>query len=102
MLLISSTLKKINIYPAYISKQNSNHEKNYSFNETKPKRIALSCIKKFIWLQRGIRWKHADYLYVLNCKEKSNLNIIKKVFQKKNVCSIVIPSDDTKIIKFNQ
>ena len=27
---------------------------------------------------------------------------LKKVFQKKNVCSAVIPSDDTKIIKFSQ
>ena len=39
--------KKEKIYPAYVSKHNSNLEKRgYSFNGSKRKRMALSCIKK--------------------------------------------------------
>ena len=36
-------LKKFNMYPAWSSKQNLNHEKRHSFNDSKRRRIALHC-----------------------------------------------------------
>ena len=38
--------EKEKISPAYISKHNSNHEKSYSFNDSKRRRTALSCSEK--------------------------------------------------------
>ena len=51
LILMSYKLK--NEY-AYISKQNENHEKNHSFNDSKLQRMALSCSKKLSALLRGI------------------------------------------------
>ena len=36
----------MNIYPAYISKHNSGHLKNHTFDDTKRRRMLLSCVKK--------------------------------------------------------
>ena len=42
-------LKKKKIYPAYVSKHNSNHKKTtYSFNDSEWKRMTLFCCKKTI------------------------------------------------------
>ena len=50
-IIVSNVLyaKKGKIYPAYVSKHNSNREKRgYSFIDSKLKRMALSCSKKTI------------------------------------------------------
>ena len=42
-------MKNEKIYPAYVSKNNSNREKsNYCFNNSKQRKMALSCSKKII------------------------------------------------------
>ena len=50
--------------------------------------------------------KHVEYVYGLNCldsfRRKSKLESHKKICENKNVCSIEMPSEDTKISKFNQ
>ena len=52
----------------YILKHNSNGEKQiHSFNESKRKRMELSCIKKLSVLLRKITSKHNAGFYCLNC-----------------------------------
>ena len=47
--------KKENIYPAYVSKRNSNCEKQAVFlNDSKRRKMAISCSKKLSALLRGI------------------------------------------------
>ena len=42
-------MKNEKIYPASVSKNNSNREKsNYCFNNSKQRKMALSCSKKII------------------------------------------------------
>ena len=47
-----------------------------------------------------------DGLYCLNClhsfKTKNKLESHKKVYENKDFCNDVMPSEDTKILKFNQ
>ena len=59
--------KKEKIYPAYISKNNSNPEKQViRFNDSKWRRMALSCSKKLSVLLRGITSKHHGHFYCLH------------------------------------
>ena len=97
----------MNIYPAYISKDNLNHE-NQIILLLIPngKRIAISTIKKLSVLLRGITSKHNGDFYCLNClhsfRIKKNLESHKTLRKKKDFCRIVMPSEDTQIIEFNQ
>ena len=62
--------KKENIYPAYVSKHNSNCEKqiNGSFNDFKRKKtMVLSSSQKISALLRGVSSKHYGGFYCLNC-----------------------------------
>ena len=62
--------KKENIYPAYVSKHNSNCEKqiNGSFNDFKRKKtMVLSSSQKISALLRGVSSKHHGGFYCLNC-----------------------------------
>ena len=52
---------KKNRYCAYISKHNSDHEKNHSFNGSKRRSMTLSCNKEFSDLLRGITSKRDRY-----------------------------------------
>ena len=100
-------LKKKKIYPAYVSKYNSNHEKQVVIltisNKEKWHYLA---VKILLLLLRGISSKHHGDLYYLNClhsfttekKRESH----KKVFESKYFCNIIMPSEDTKILEFNQ
>ena len=63
-------------------------------------------VKKLPTLLRGIMLKqHADS-YCLNCLHlfatKNKLESHKKVCENKYFCNIVMSSEDTKILKFNQ
>ena len=59
--------KEEKMFPAYVSKHNSNCKKtSYSFNYSKWSRMALSCIKKPSALDRGIKFQHHGDFYYLN------------------------------------
>ena len=68
--------------------------------------MALSCSKKKLSaLLRGITSKHYGD-FCLNClysfRIKNQLESHKKVCKNKDFCNIVMPSEDTKILEFNQ
>ena len=68
--------------------------------------MALSCSKKLSALLGGITSKyHADFYY-LNCLHffatENKLLSPKYVCKNKGFCNVVMPSEDTKILKFNQ
>ena len=79
-----SILKKKKIYPACISKDNSNSEKQVILLMV-PNRKGWHYItvKKLSVLLKGITSKHQDDFYCLNClhsfRTKTNLNRIKSM-----------------------
>ena len=81
--------KKEKIYPAYVSKYNSNHEKQ----------VILLMIPN----REGITSKYHGHFYCLNSfAAKSKLTSHKKVCKNKDFCNIIMPSDNTKILEFNK
>ena len=68
--------------------------------------MALSCSKKLSALLRGITSKHYGDFYCLNCvhsfRTKNKLESHKKVFENKDFCNVIMPSENTKILEFNQ
>ena len=95
------------IYRAYVSKQNSNHEKQV---------ILLMiphgdgwdypAVKKLSALLREITSKHhgdfyyLDYLHSFITENKHESH--KKVCEKKDFCNIVMLFEDTQVLEFNQ
>ena len=95
--------RKEKIYPAYISKHNSNPEKQVILliipNEKKGHYLA---IKKLSALLIGVTSKHHGNFYCLNCRHsfvtENKLQSHKKSMQKKkDFYNITMPSEDTKI-----
>ena len=68
--------------------------------------MALSCSKKLSALLRGITSKHYRDFYCLNClhsfSTKKKLESHKKVCENKEICNVIMPSEDNKILEFNQ
>ena len=68
--------------------------------------MALSCSKKLSALLREITSKHYGDFYCLNCLHsfttKNKLKSHKRVCENKNFCNIIMASEDTKILEFNQ
>ena len=68
--------------------------------------MAVSCSKKIIALLRGVTSKNNGDFYCLNClhscRTKDKLELHKKVCQNKNNFNVIMPSEDTKILEFNQ
>ena len=116
-------LKKEKIYHAYISKHNSNCEKqvillmisNGEKCEAKPEGCEGTseggqwhclAVKKLSALLKGIPSKNNGDFYCFNCphsfRTKNKLESHKKVCTNKHFCNITIPSGDTKILEFNQ
>ena len=99
--------KKEKIYPTYVSKHNSNSEKQVILLMI-PNEEGWSCItvKKLPGLLRGILSNHHGDFYCLSClhsfatgkKRESH----KKVCENKIFCSVITLSEDTKILEFNQ
>ena len=102
--------KKEKIYPAYVSKYNSNCEKQVILLMISSREIRVAKSERWQWhylavkklspLLRGITSKHHGEFYCLNylysfAKEK-------KVCQNKDFCNVIMPSEDTKILEFNQ
>ena len=99
--------KKGKIYPAYVWKHNWNRKK----------RVILLMIpngegwhylavKKLSALLRRITYKHHGDFYCLNCLHSfttdNQRESHQKVYENKYFCNVIIPSEDTKILKFNQ
>ena len=79
----------------------------YLFNNSKRRRIALSCRRKIISIIERNNFKNKGDFYCLVClnslRTKKNLNRThKKVCENKDCCNIVMPSEETKKSEFNQ
>ena len=117
-------LKKKKIYPAYVSKHNSNRKKqiilliisNGEICEVKSEGCEAKsegrrqwhylAVKKLSALLRGITSKYHGDFYCLNCfhsfTTKNKLQSHIRVCENKDFCNIIMPSEDTKILEFNQ
>ena len=99
--------KKQKIYPAYVSKDNSNREKQILLlmisNGEKWHYVA---VKKLSSLLRDITSRNNGDFYCLNClhsfRTKSKLESHKRACKNKDFCNIIMPAEDTKILEFNQ
>ena len=73
---------------------------SYSFNDSKWKRIVLSCSKKLLALLKGISSKHKGDFYCLNClnffRTIKKRELHKIVCENKVFSNTVRPSEDTK------
>ena len=61
-------------------------------------------VKRLSALLRGIMSKHHGDFYCLNCIHSflTESESHKKVCENKDFCNVVMPSEDTKILEFNQ
>ena len=95
-----SYTKKEKIYPAYVSKDNSNHEKQVILllilNGEKWHYLA---VKELSALLRAITSKHYGDFYCLNCRHslriKGKLESHKKVCENKDFYNVILPFEDT-------
>ena len=100
-------VKKLNIYPAYVSKQNSKCQKQVILlmilNEEGWHYLAVKKLSGFL---RTIKSKYDGDFYCLNClhsfRTKNKLKSHKQLCENKDFCNVVMPSVDTKILEFNQ
>ena len=102
-------LKKKKIYPAYVSKQNSNREKQVIYlmiSNGEKGRWHYLAVEKLSALLRGITSKHFSDFYCLSCfyslRIKNKLQFPKKGCENKYFYSIIMPSEYIKILEFNQ
>ena len=99
--------KEKNIYLAYVSKCNSNCEKQVILlmNSNREKWYYLA-VKTFSTLLWGITLKNNSNFYYLNClysfRTKSKPQPHKRVCKIKNFCNLIMLSEDTKLLEFNQ
>ena len=99
--------KKENIYPAYVSKNNSSHEKQvFLLMISTGEKWHYLAVKKLSALLRGIKSKNNGDFYCLKClhsfRTKNKLELHKKVCENQNFCNVIILFEDTKILEFNQ
>ena len=68
--------------------------------------MASSCSNKLLVLLRELTAEHYDDFRCLNClhsfRTKNKLESHKKVFENKDFCKLIMPSEDIKILKLNQ
>ena len=67
--------------------------------------MALSCSKKLSALLRGkISKQYGDFCLNCphSCRKKNRLESYKKVWENKYFCNVIMPSEDSKILEFNQ
>ena len=102
-------IKEKEICPAYISKFNSNCEKQISLliisNEEKQGWHYLA-VKNLSTLSREITSKHHGDIYCLNYlhsfRTENKLKSHEKVCKNKDFCGILMPSEKNNILEFNQ
>ena len=100
LLLMFCMTKNEKIFPGYVSKHNSNREKQVILlmipNKEKGHYLAINIISS----------KHYGNFYCLNCshsfRTKNKLESHKIVCENKNFCDTIMRSEDTKILEFNQ
>ena len=99
--------KKEKIYPAYVSKHNSNREKQVILLMI-PNGEGWHClaVKKLSAFLKGITCKHKGDFYCLNClhsfRTKNKLESHRRVRENKDFCNIIMLTEDTRILEFNQ
>ena len=99
--------KKEKVYLVYVSKHNSNGEKQVILlmipNGKRWHYLAVKILPAFL---RGIMSKHLGDFYCLNCLHsfatESKFESHIKVYENIDFCNVVMPSEDAKILKFNQ
>ena len=106
-LLIFCILKKKKIYLADVSKHNLNGEKRLiPLMIQNRKEWHYIAVKQLPALLKGMTVKNHVGFYCLNClhsfRTENKLKSHKKVCENKDFCNIVMPSEDTKILEFNQ
>ena len=100
--------KKEKKYPSYVSEHNSNREKQVFFLmiSNEEKQWHYLAVKKVSALLRGITSNNNGDFYCLNClhsfRTKNKPESHKKVCENKDFCDVNMPSEDTKILEFNQ
>ena len=99
--------KKEKIYIAYVSKHNSNCEKQVILLMIPHgKEWHYLALKKLSALLRGITSKNHGNSYCLNClhsfRTKNTPESHKKVCENKDFCNIIMLSEDNQILEFNQ
>ena len=98
---------KKKIYLAYVSKYNLNYEKQV-FPLMIPNREGwyYLAVKNLSALLRGISSKNHGDFFCLDClhsfRTKNKLELHKKECESKNFWNIIMPFQDTKILKVNQ
>ena len=107
MLLKFCIPKRGEIYPAYVSRHNSNREKQVILLMIpNGERWHYLAIKELSALLKSIAWKRVSDIYCLNYlhsfRTKNKLDLHNKVYKNKDFWDAVIPSQDTKILEFNQ
>ena len=100
-------LKKKKIYPSFVSKHNSNREKQIVFSMLpNGEKLYYLAVKKLSALLRGITSKNYGDFHCLNClhssRTKNKIELHKRVCENKDFCEIIMPSEDTKVLEFNQ
>ena len=100
-------VKKEKIYTPYVSKYNSNHEKQVNLSMIpNASRWRFLELKELAALLREIISKNNRRFYCWNFihpfKTKSKLQPYKKVCKNKNFCNIIMLTEDTKLSEFNQ
>ena len=102
-----SYAKKEKIHPAYVSKDNSNHEKQVIFLLIlNGEKLHYLAVKELSALLRAINYKHYGDFYCLSCRHSLRINgkleSHKKVCKNKDFYSVILSFEDTEILEFNQ
>ena len=78
----------------------------YSFSDSKQRRMAFSRVKKTASIIIRNNTAHDDDFYCLvylhSFRTKNKLGSHKKVCESKDFCNAVMPSEETRILEFNQ
>ena len=103
LLLMFFTLKKKKVYSAYVSKQNSNCEKQVILLMIpNGEGWHFLAVKKLSALLRGITSKHHGDFYCLNCLHsfttENKRESHKIVCENKDLCNVIMPPEDAKIL----
>ena len=99
--------KKEKIYPVYVSKYNSNCEKQVILLMiTNGEEWHYLVVKKLLALLRAITSKHHGDFYCLNCLHslatENKRESHKKACKNKDFCNVVMTSQETETLEFNQ
>ena len=95
--------KQEKICPAYVSKHNWNREKQVILLviSNGEKKCHYLAVKKLSALLRGIISNYNGDFYCLNCfhsyRTNKKLKSHKKACENKDFCTVIMPSEDTKV-----